>query len=208
MNHVIKVQDLPVAFQDNGTWQLRFRFSKSLDARALLLSLPDFKNERTVLDAELANSGDMVVYSPKCHPEIAGVGIEYCIGYSKMNFRRKFNDTVNAHLYENTIRSIMSVTLEKVWKFSRRSRDYLHVYRGIEENGLTVEGGVDLTGEAKLSHAKMEDMRKECKSHRNIHDIEMKFLTEEMDEDEEKRERLYRNKIPDLPGYIKNIYMK
>jgi hypothetical protein len=54
----------------------------------------------------------------------------------------------------------------------------------------------------------MEDMRKECKSHRNIHDIEMKFLTEEMDEDEEKRERLYRNKIPDLPGYIKNIYMK
>jgi hypothetical protein len=28
MNHV-KVQDLPVAFQHNGTWQLRFRFSKN-----------------------------------------------------------------------------------------------------------------------------------------------------------------------------------
>jgi hypothetical protein len=179
---------------------------ETLDAETLLLSLPDFKHERTLLDEELARTGDMVLYSPKCHPEIAGVGIEYCIGYSKMNFRRKFNDTINAHLYENTIGSIFSVTNEKVWKFSRRSRDYLHVYSDLM-NGYDVDGQVDLTGEAKISHAKMEDMRKACKSHRNIHDIEIKFLTAEMEEDKVSHTPVHRNRIPDLPGFVKNTYM-
>ena len=60
--------------------------------------------------------------SPKCHPEVAGVGVEYNIGYSKLRFRREFNDTVAEHLLDNVLKSLDCVnvlTLEKVWRFAR-----------------------------------------------------------------------------------------
>jgi hypothetical protein len=171
----------------------------SLDASAVLCALLDFQQERTLLDAELDKTGDVVLYSPKCHPELAGVGIEYCFGYAKMRFRREFNDAINANLYDNTIKSLNAVSLEKGWTFSRRSRDYLLVYRALEESGYEANGEIDLTGAPKISHAKLEDMRKACKSHRNIHDIEIKFLTAELQcESEKKQTKVRRNRLPDL----------
>lgn len=44
--------------------------------------------------------------SPKCHPEVAGVGVDYNIGYSKLRFRRKFNDTVAEHLLDNVLKCL------------------------------------------------------------------------------------------------------
>ena len=94
--------------------------------------------------------GDLVLLSPKCHPEIAGVGIEYCIGFSKQRFRRVHNDTVNANLLDNVRKSLDThneLTFEHVWRFARRSRDYLHVYRNILSSGVDkTKGVVDLTG--------------------------------------------------------------
>ena len=172
---------------------------ESLDAQAVLLALPDFQQERTLLDAELDKTGDVVLYSPKCHPELAGVGVEYYFGYAKMRFRRVFNDAVNANLYDNTIKSLNAVPLEKGWTFSRRSRDYLLVYRALEAGVMEENGKIDLTGDEKIGHAKLEDMRKACKSHRNIHDIEIKFLTAELQcESEKKQTKILRNRLPDL----------
>jgi len=39
-----------------------------------------------------------LILTPKCHPEIAGRGVEYDWGYSKMRFRSDFNDTIAANL--------------------------------------------------------------------------------------------------------------
>jgi hypothetical protein len=37
--------------------------------------------------------------TPKCHPEIAGRGVEYAWGYSKLRFRKHFNDAVPSHAF-------------------------------------------------------------------------------------------------------------
>ena len=122
--------------------------------------------------------GDLVLLSPKCHPEIAGVGIEYCIGFSKQRFRRVHNDTVNANLLDNVRKSLDThneLTFEHVWRFARRSRDYLHVYRNILSSGVDkTKGVVDLTG--SVGFAKLEEMRDSSRNHRNIHILDRKFI--------------------------------
>ena len=56
--------------------------------RFLLSSLPDFKNEMTLLQYRAEQLGVEIDCSPKYHPEIAGEGIEYVWGFSKGTYRR------------------------------------------------------------------------------------------------------------------------
>ena len=58
----------------------------------VLQALPDFKNERTALQHVVESRGHILLLSPKFHPEVAGVGIEYSWGFSKQKFRRVHND--------------------------------------------------------------------------------------------------------------------
>ena len=58
----------------------------SLDA--LMQKQEDFKSEYTLLQYHGAKLGVVVERSPKCHPEIAGEGIEYGWALSKMAYRR------------------------------------------------------------------------------------------------------------------------
>jgi hypothetical protein len=163
---------------------------ETLDASQVLLACPDFQNENTLIGDLLDTRNDIALLSPKCHPELAGVGVEYDIGRSKMLFRRKFNDSSTARLYENSMAAIKGVEIEKVRKFARRARDYLHIYRILEQQGIVDDVGVvDLTGKAKLSWAKLEDMRKKRKTHRNIMEIEDKYLKKDL-----------AGTIPDLEG--------
>ena len=175
----------------------------ALDADAVLLACPDFAQEETLLEELCHSFGAICLLSPKCHPELAGVGVEYCIGFSKMQFRRKHNDTLNAHLHDNTITSIKAVTIDRVWKFARRARDYLHVYQSLMVDGvIDSDGFIDLTGEEKMSYEKLENMRKHCKTHRNIHHLELNFLKKEDDvhSNVAKQQKKGRNRIPDVPA--------
>ena len=164
----------------------------TLDATLVLLGCPDFQKENTLIADLLDQTNDIVLLSPKCHPEIAGCGVEYCIGNAKMNFRRDFNDGSTTKLHENSMSSINGVELAMVWKYARRSRDYLHVYRELQEKGVDVDGVVDITGQAKMSWKLLEDMRKKRKTHRNIMEIENRFLRADLPTDASGRKR---NKI-------------
>ena len=53
----------------------------------VMQAMPDFKTERTALQHVVESRGHILL-SPKCHPEVAGVGIEYSWGFSKQKFRR------------------------------------------------------------------------------------------------------------------------
>ena len=48
----------------------------------------DFKNELTLLQYHASKLGVVLDRSPKCHPEIAGEGIEYGWAFSKQEYRR------------------------------------------------------------------------------------------------------------------------
>jgi hypothetical protein len=55
----------------------------------MLECLPDFMEQETVLQFYATQLGVMIDRTPKCHPEVAGEGIEYGWGTSKGWYRRK-----------------------------------------------------------------------------------------------------------------------
>ena len=76
--------------------------------------------------------GHIPEMSPKCHPEVAGVGIEYSWGKQKQWFRRE-TDHVGKHLHQNIIASMKQCTLERVRKYARKAREYRRAYEGNNE---------------------------------------------------------------------------
>ncbi|CAM9678015.1 unnamed protein product, partial [Hapterophycus canaliculatus] len=58
----------------------------------LLQALPDFKSDRFALQHIVESRGHILLLSAKCHPEVAGVEIEYSWPFSKQEFRRKHSD--------------------------------------------------------------------------------------------------------------------
>jgi hypothetical protein len=101
--------------------------------RQLLEECPDFKQEVSMLEWVAKQCGWRVVFSPKCHPEIAGVGIEYVWSVAKNCLMRiplkdrkgkeKFTDRVINHCFDNSI-----LTLSAVRGSARKRRQYLTAY--------------------------------------------------------------------------------
>lgn len=91
----------------------------------------DFTNETSALEKVTFEAGNLLRMTPKGHPEIAGVGIEYSWGKSKQHFRR--NNSLDPQLFHTEVFQSMSsevLTLERVRKFARRARDYMRAYKG------------------------------------------------------------------------------
>eukprot|EP00733_Pompholyxophrys_punicea_P000146 Pompholyxophrys_punicea_v1_NODE_24_length_5258_cov_21.593175.p1 type:complete len:471 gc:universal NODE_24_length_5258_cov_21.593175:1821-3233(+) len=143
----------------------------ALNMDMVLSSYSDFKNEKTALQDLVESRGHILLMSPKCHPELAGLGIEYNWGKSKLEYRQNINDEDPAHLHDNILKSVSTspggpLPIARVRKFARKTRDYRNVYRNWD---TLLE-----TGEASLEL--IEKMRKKRKTHRNIVDIEMRYL--------------------------------
>ena len=133
----------------------------------VLSNQPDFRGEKLALTHLVVSRGHIALLSPKCHPEVAGVGIEYSWGMSKMKFRREINDEVPKNLQHNIVKPICPrkiLTTERVRRFARRARDYCRSYLVLD-----MVGSID-------SQEIIEKMRKTQKAHRNIIDMEPDFL--------------------------------
>ena len=63
----------------------------------------DFAGEQTVVEKLFCRYGHLVIASPRYHPELAGLGIEYCWGKAKWCFRRYVNDLVSTNLEKNVL---------------------------------------------------------------------------------------------------------
>ena len=72
----------------------------------------------------------LLILTPKCHPEIADNGVEYAQGYSKLRFRKDFNDAVARNLKVNMLKSLDQEVLDINWirKFARKAREYKLTY--------------------------------------------------------------------------------
>ena len=99
----------------------------------------DFAGEQTVVEKLFCRYGHLVIASPRYHPELAGLGIEYCWGKAKWCFRRYVNDLVSTNLEKNVLIALGSraypmfgtgaecpapLPVERVRKFARRARTY------------------------------------------------------------------------------------
>jgi hypothetical protein len=69
--------------------------------------------------------GASIRLTPKCHPKIAGRGIERAWGHPKLRFCRGINDAAADHL-ENDVKAALSreaLTINGVCKFARKAPD-------------------------------------------------------------------------------------
>ena len=96
--------------------------------------MPDFVNEETLLQFH-AKNGVTVDHSPIAHPELAGEGVEYDWGFSKLNYRRApLDEKKNKDKFRKLVRKCISresITLEMRRKFARRAREYIVAYRAL-----------------------------------------------------------------------------
>jgi len=132
--------------------------------------------------------------SVKCHPEMAGNGIEYAWGMAKLQFRRRFNDVSTKNQAANVTKSLSRMPviekngnrrgaplgITRVRKYARRARTYRNLYRiyGRVIRSLAKEMGV--TG-----YTLLEAMVKKISTHRNICELDRTYLKKDLSDDDE-----------------------
>lgn len=152
-------------------------FDPTTSMTHLMSQLPDFKEEKTRLQHMAVKIGCSVRYTPKAHPELAGRGIEYHWGYSKLYFQR-INDTDPKKLVSNVKKAIESdgidapLSLERARKFARRARQYKILYARYHLDFM-IRGEKDKSIDYSLIEGKMNDLS----AHRSAIDTDFSFIS-------------------------------
>jgi hypothetical protein len=148
------------------------RLPAHLDAHAVVKACPGFTFEKTALEALVAARGHILLASVICHPETAGGGLEYAWEKLKYEQRHKNEDEaklVGGLVFIKKIKDLCSVhtiiPMSRVWKFQRRARDYIRLYISTSTR----------EGETALKYEEIVKMRKECKTHRNVMELDRVF---------------------------------
>ena len=156
----------------------------------MIQTLPDFKNEITLLQYRAQQLGVTVDCSPKYHPEIAGEGIEYCWALGKNMYRRqsikdKRTKCKYLQLVQKCTCSEKVITKNCVRLFGKRQRRYMLSYLALERakeaqstGSLSYEeGGLQIPEmSCSLVERIIQVHKAPKKTHRNIRDQEKKFL--------------------------------
>jgi hypothetical protein len=146
------------------------------DAHAVLSSCPDFQCERTALQNVIERRGHILLPSVVCTPETAVGGIEYAWGKLKFEQRKQNDAAVKLEAGVKFIERVKVLCndkdilpLKRVWRFQRRARDYTRLYLEVGQR----------QGRTALTFKEIETMRTLQKTHRNIMEVERKFVQAE-----------------------------
>jgi hypothetical protein len=127
-----------------------------------LMVTEDFQMQQNAVDELVLGRGHMTQLSPKCHAELAGNGIEYNLGCSKLNFRRN-NTCEPTTLNKRVVDSVLIVPLSTTRKFAARARRYHYVY----------------TDGHPQSQEETDRLQRMKKTHRAVLDTSTSFLRDE-----------------------------
>lgn len=111
------------------------------NAEMWLAERHDFRNQPTLIERNVLAAGHLLIASPRYHPEMAGLGIEYCWGKAKWCYRRYINDLEGKHLQRNILIALSDrpynmhgatdgevcpapLPVHRVRMFARRARTY------------------------------------------------------------------------------------
>ena len=160
-------------------WERGFdvKGKKGDELRQTLAACEDFASEVGALEKRVVDRGHILLMSPKGHPELAGLGIEYCWAQSKNTFRRQNamsaqRGEVVEDLHKRVVRAIGGVDVHQARRFARKTREYKRAYARF--HGLF---GWDSELERLEGHAAIEKFVKKAKTHRCILDQEYAFAT-------------------------------
>eukprot|EP00035_Acanthoeca_spectabilis_P013889 m.261212 g.261212 ORF g.261212 m.261212 type:complete len:959 (-) comp15996_c0_seq9:29-2905(-) len=141
----------------------KFTVGGPMCASTVLGSCGDFQAERSMLQKLFEDRGHIMQASPKGHPELAGYGLEFDWGMSKMDYRRRRSRAERPSfdaIKEDARLSIERIDKINVRRFARLARRYLEAYQHPDA----------------LSHSLIEKFVKLHKCHRNILDQEAGIL--------------------------------
>jgi hypothetical protein len=161
--------------------------------RMMMSALIDFIEEETLLQYHGHTLGVIIDRTLKCHPKVAGEGIEYSWGCSKGKYRwvplsvkrRKdnFRTSIRQCLDRNKV-----LTVEKQRMFSKRARQYMLAYQSIEiskdrskseateEMNNDVEKNENTQVKLEMSAYLVEKIIKKYKSHRGATDFDLAYI--------------------------------
>ena len=98
------------------------------EARTIARNIPYFKDEPSEIEFTMKEYGVDIMFTPKAHYELAGRGIEYLWGVSKIRFRSEnsklTNDERVNNLKERVHKLLSSIPINIIQKYSRRVREY------------------------------------------------------------------------------------
>ena len=137
----------------------------------MLRGCNDFKTKKTQLQSIVEDElGCIMRLTPKCHPEIAGVGVECAWGCSKFRFRKDFNDGEKEKLEENVRKALSTntLTLKRMRKFARKARECKLTCRCFIEKA---DGSVE-----RMKKGCIEGITKVFKQHRSALDAGHSFV--------------------------------
>ena len=154
-----------------------------------MLSQPDFISEETLLQFHGKKLGVTVDCTPKCHPELAGEGIEYAWGCAKNAYRclpicqkhqkDRFQQSVQSCISQDTL------TVMLIRKFSRRARQYIMAYSELENENSKQQSTKVSTDVSKVSTStsslaltmpRIEKLVKRFKTHCSAVDFDKSFI--------------------------------
>jgi hypothetical protein len=153
--------------------KLKVKRDKETSVKEILKGCDGFANETPQLEYIAQKYlGAFIRLTPKCHPEIAGRGIEYAWGYAKLRFCCGLNDAVASHLEEN-VKAALSrevLTINRLCKFAHKARDYKLTYSYL----VALADGED----ASAAKGCIEHLTKLFKQHWSALDADYKFIAD------------------------------
>jgi hypothetical protein len=144
----------------------------------------DFANELTLLQFIGLELGITVDRTPKCHPEMAGEGIEYSWACAKNWYRNlpvAYKRTKDR--FQNNIKKAASheiITVERVRRFSRRARRYMMAYLALSLGFSVADASVNIDDDMRATPLKLEKLIKAHKNHRCAMDFDCRFIAGEL----------------------------
>ena len=157
----------------------------SLDACRVIDQCQDYAEETTQLEEIFQSRGHILAFSVKCHPEMAGCGIEYCWGKLKLDLRRnnsRGEDTLSVAKGGKTMEVKLSALIPKslplyrVLRFERKARFYRRMYVQLKAQHLSQLSRDSSIKQEELSYTELEKMMKLQRSHRNIVELDRKYI--------------------------------
>ena len=139
--------------------------------------------EVTLLQLHAEKLGVMIDCSPKCHPEIAGEGIEYVWSLAKLKycFMRIIakRSTKGFHDAIATATSTDNLTKIKIRKCSKRARRYMLAYwafQAVDKDEQQPDANNNAEHITHLTHKVIEKAIKTYKRHRTVDNIDPKWI--------------------------------
>jgi len=131
--------------------------------KSILGACNDFQQEESQLQFIASSLGVTVLFSPKCHPELAGEGIEYTWAELKNFYRRiplRLRKKKKDEFFKEVEDLMSKITIDTVRKSAKKARQYICAYHEIH-NGTNVM--------TAIPKERIEKLRKTSyKSHRTV----------------------------------------